>query len=102
MRDWGFASLLQVKLITKAGLHRILNCFIGIGGLIGMTLLPFFLNFSEMKFELSGTPIAGALLTSSFIWWRPSFFAGMCVFGGTLFFCISRFLIARRKGISWL
>jgi MFS family permease len=51
---------------------------------------------------LMGTPIAGALLTSSFIWWRPSFFAGMCVFSGTLCFCISRFMIARQKGISWL
>lgn len=57
--------------------------FTGIGGLIG-------------------TPIAGALLTSSFIWWRPSLFSGMCVFGGALCFCMSRFLIARRKGISWL
>jgi hypothetical protein len=51
VRDWGFASLLQVKLSTKASLHRILNCPTGIGGLIGMTL-PFFPNFSEIKFEL--------------------------------------------------
>ena len=64
-----------------------------------------FRNLSEMKFELLlllGTPIAGALLTSSFIWWRPSLFSGICVSSGVLCFCISRFLIARRKGVSWL
>ncbi|KAF8810257.1 MFS general substrate transporter [Phlegmacium glaucopus] len=51
---------------------------------------------------LIGTPIAGALLSSSFIWWRPILFSGLCVFSGALCFFTSRFLIARRKGTSWL
>lgn len=51
---------------------------------------------------LVGTPIAGALLSSSFIWWRPVLFSALCVFSGTLCFCISRLLIACRKGTSWL
>lgn len=37
MRDWGFASLLQVTCPLKP-VYTILNCFTGIGGLIGMTL----------------------------------------------------------------
>ncbi|KAG6827019.1 hypothetical protein H0H92_013539 [Tricholoma furcatifolium] len=53
--------------------------FTGIGGLIG-------------------TPIAGALLTTSYIWWRPFLFSGVCVFVATLCFCISRHLLVLQKG----
>ncbi|PPQ96481.1 hypothetical protein CVT26_010475 [Gymnopilus dilepis] len=53
--------------------------FTGIGGLIG-------------------TPITGALLSTSFIWWRPAIFSGLCVFCGASCFLISRTLLARRKG----
>jgi len=49
---------------------------------------------------LVGTPIAGALLSKSFIWWRPSLFAGMCVTCGTLSFCLTKFLISRRNQVQ--
>ncbi|KAF5384260.1 hypothetical protein D9615_003435 [Tricholomella constricta] len=51
---------------------------------------------------LVGTPIAGALLTTSFIWWRPIVFAGLCVTAGTACFIISRFISSKRKGTQWL
>ncbi|KAF8961854.1 major facilitator superfamily domain-containing protein [Flammula alnicola] len=46
---------------------------------------------------LIGTPIAGALLSTSFLWWRPTLFSGMCVFCGASCFFASRFLLSRRK-----
>lgn len=47
---------------------------------------------------LVGNPIAGALLTSSYIWWRPSLFAGLCVTCGAILFALARFGVARQKG----
>ncbi|KAH6903251.1 major facilitator superfamily domain-containing protein [Coprinopsis sp. MPI-PUGE-AT-0042] len=47
---------------------------------------------------LVGTPIAGALLTSQYIFWRPVVFAGICVTTGLLCFVTTRFMTAHRKG----
>ncbi|KAF8199455.1 major facilitator superfamily domain-containing protein [Pholiota molesta] len=52
--------------------------FTGIGGLIG-------------------TPIAGALLSTSFIWWRPTVFSGICVFCAASCFSTARIFLARRR-----
>ncbi|RDB17265.1 Riboflavin transporter MCH5 [Hypsizygus marmoreus] len=46
---------------------------------------------------LVGTPISGALLSTSFVWWRPIVFAGLCVSMGTVCFCVSRYLTSKRK-----
>ncbi|KAF5325482.1 hypothetical protein D9619_009912 [Psilocybe cf. subviscida] len=51
---------------------------------------------------LIGTPIAGALLSSSFIWWRPTAFAGICVFCGASCFLTTRILLGLRKKTQWL
>ncbi|GLB39677.1 putative major facilitator superfamily protein [Lyophyllum shimeji] len=51
---------------------------------------------------LVGTPVAGALLSKDFIWWRPSLFAGICVLTGALCFAVTRMLAARNKGTGWL
>ncbi|KAL5531046.1 hypothetical protein ACEPAG_3922 [Sanghuangporus baumii] len=42
-----------------------------------------------------GTPIAGALLTHQFTWWRPAVFAGTMVMFGTLLLALSGFLWSR-------
>ncbi|KAF5310611.1 hypothetical protein D9619_007765 [Psilocybe cf. subviscida] len=52
--------------------------FTGIGGLIG-------------------TPIAGALLTSHFVWWRPIIFAGTTVTVGCICFIVSHILLMKAK-----
>ncbi|KAJ3508141.1 hypothetical protein NMY22_g16712 [Coprinellus aureogranulatus] len=85
-----YASLLP-PMITSLSSHdyeigaRMGVCFVftGIGGLVG-------------------TPIAGALLTSHFIWWRPIVFSGTCVGMGALCFAIARFFVARKKGTQRL
>jgi hypothetical protein len=64
-----------------------------------------------------GTPIAGALLSAQFTWWRPIVFAGVrrsfvashhdqmltenfkiCLMASAGCFCIARFLVARTSG----
>lgn len=43
---------------------------------------PFFLPGTYIEIgigSLTGTPLAGALLTSSFIWWRPIVFCGVSI-----------------------
>ncbi|KAF9070883.1 major facilitator superfamily domain-containing protein [Rhodocollybia butyracea] len=47
---------------------------------------------------LIGTPIAGALLTSSYKWWRPTLFAGLSALLGAACLIASRFWISRYKG----
>jgi len=47
---------------------------------------------------LIGTPIAGALLTSHYIWWRPTLFAGLTAAVGGVFLTASRFWISKYKG----
>jgi len=49
---------------------------------------------------LSGTPIAGALLGSDYMWWKPIIFAGISVLTATIMFIIARHLHAKEKG-TW-
>ncbi|KAF8888858.1 hypothetical protein BD779DRAFT_435062 [Infundibulicybe gibba] len=51
---------------------------------------------------LIGSPIAGALLSSSFIWWRPILFSGLCVLVSSLLFGTTRIFVARRKQTQWV
>ncbi|KJA23936.1 hypothetical protein HYPSUDRAFT_137083 [Hypholoma sublateritium FD-334 SS-4] len=51
---------------------------------------------------LIGTPIAGALLSTTFQWWRPTLFSGICVFSGASCFTATRFLLARRRNTNVL
>ncbi|KAF9001201.1 major facilitator superfamily domain-containing protein, partial [Cyathus striatus] len=53
-------------------------------------------------FTFTGTPIAGALLTSTYIWWRPIVFAGLCVVFGSVCFCVTRFLRSRQLNTQWI
>ncbi|KAK0458984.1 major facilitator superfamily domain-containing protein [Desarmillaria tabescens] len=46
---------------------------------------------------LVGTPIAGALVTSSYTWWKPIMFSGLCTACGALLFACARFGVARSK-----
>ncbi|KAG9226672.1 hypothetical protein CCMSSC00406_0006103 [Pleurotus cornucopiae] len=57
------------------------------------------LCFTLMGFGgLVGSPIAGALLTSDYIWWRPVVFGGAVMTVGQLLMIIARFLVVHRKG----
>ncbi|KAF7440118.1 hypothetical protein PC9H_000462 [Pleurotus ostreatus] len=57
------------------------------------------LCFTLMGFGgLVGSPIAGALLTSDYIWWRPVVFGGVVMTIGQLLMIIARFLVVHRKG----
>ncbi|KAF9460403.1 hypothetical protein BDZ94DRAFT_928159 [Collybia nuda] len=47
---------------------------------------------------LFATPIAGALLTTEFYWWRAIIFAGTAMLVGASLLLVARFLVARRKG----
>jgi len=47
---------------------------------------------------LIGNPIAGALLTSSYTWWKPIVFAGLVAGLGSVCFLSARFFVAREKG----
>ena len=52
--------------------------------------------------SLTGTPIVGALLSDSFVWWRPTLFSGLSILGGAVCFSVSRYLFSRRKKTQWL
>jgi len=47
---------------------------------------------------LIGNPIAGALLTSSYTWWKPIIFAGLVAGMGSVCLSGARFFVAREKG----
>ncbi|GLB39628.1 putative MFS general substrate transporter [Lyophyllum shimeji] len=51
---------------------------------------------------LFATPIAGALLTSEFHWWRPILFNGTAMMAGAALFMASRYLVASRKGTQFV
>jgi hypothetical protein len=56
--------------------------YLGLGGLVG----------------LFATPILGALLTSQFLWVRPSLLAGFALIATGLCYGTSRFFVARQQG----
>ncbi|KAF8625089.1 hypothetical protein AX15_005568 [Amanita polypyramis BW_CC] len=80
------------------------------GGLLGPMLSALAKNDSEIGARMGigysfagiggliGNPIAGALLTSSYIWWRPILFTGIFVTLGAACFLSSWFIIAKEKG----
>ncbi|KAL0945823.1 hypothetical protein HGRIS_012108 [Hohenbuehelia grisea] len=47
---------------------------------------------------LIGTPVAGALISSNYIWWRGIVFVGCMMTAGFLFFFIARNILVQRKG----
>ncbi|KAJ7779787.1 major facilitator superfamily domain-containing protein [Mycena metata] len=49
---------------------------------------------------LVGPPINGALLTSTYIWWRPALFSGLMAFLGFGFFCAMRVAVRVREKAS--
>ncbi|QRV80924.1 major facilitator superfamily transporter [Ceratobasidium sp. AG-Ba] len=49
---------------------------------------------------LTGTPIAGALLTGHLSWWRPITFSGVIVICGATALALARAIQAKRKGHS--
>ncbi|KAJ7595001.1 major facilitator superfamily domain-containing protein [Mycena floridula] len=51
---------------------------------------------------LFASPIAGALLTSNFLWVRPILFAGITFSGGSFFYLVARHMVAKRKGSQWI
>ena len=51
-----------------------------------------------VRLPRTGTPIAGALLTSSFDWWKPILFAGLVVAFASGCYFIARLLLSREKG----
>ncbi|TFK32267.1 major facilitator superfamily domain-containing protein [Crucibulum laeve] len=51
---------------------------------------------------LIGSPIAGALLSTTFKFWKPILFAGLSVSCGTVCFCITRYMRSRKLGTQWL
>ncbi|KAJ7066197.1 major facilitator superfamily domain-containing protein [Mycena amicta] len=56
------------------------------------------LSFTVEGFvTLVGSPICGALLTSRFIWWRPTLFSGIMGFLGTILFLGATVMVRRRK-----
>ncbi|QRV86674.1 major facilitator superfamily transporter [Ceratobasidium sp. AG-Ba] len=65
---------------------------------IGMRMgLAFFvLGFSA----LTGTPIAGALLSPRFDWWKPIMFSGIVVLAGAALLVAARAVQVKRKGTS--
>ncbi|QRW12306.1 transporter MCH4 [Ceratobasidium sp. AG-Ba] len=47
---------------------------------------------------LTGTPIAGALLTEELKWWRPITFGGVVILGGTVVLVVARDMQVKHKG----
>ena len=45
-----------------------------------------------------GSPIAGALLTSSYTWWKPIVFCGVIAGLGTVCFFGARLFVVKEKG----
>ncbi|KAJ7066202.1 major facilitator superfamily domain-containing protein [Mycena amicta] len=58
------------------------------------------LSFTMEGFvALVGPPICGALLTSRFIWWRPTLFSGIMGFLGTTLFLVTTIMVRRKKSL---
>ncbi|TFK75525.1 MFS general substrate transporter [Pluteus cervinus] len=105
-------SMITVKDVVGVVVFAILYGFFSGGGI---AMMPPLLASSAKDFNeigtriglvflfggfagLTATPIAGALLTSQFHWWRPMVYAGSTMLGGALFFALSRHVLAKQKG----
>ncbi|KAJ7066199.1 major facilitator superfamily domain-containing protein [Mycena amicta] len=52
---------------------------------------------AEGVFALIGPPLCGALLTSRFVWWRPTLFSGIMGFLGTILFLATTVMVRHKK-----
>ncbi|KAG8762278.1 hypothetical protein FRC11_010137 [Ceratobasidium sp. 423] len=90
---YGFFSGAYVSLIVPVFIS-LAKAFYEIGLRMGLA-------FGIISFAgLTGTPIAGALLTRELTWWRPILFAGIIVICGCVSLSIARNLQAKVKGTS--
>ncbi|CAE7162652.1 unnamed protein product, partial [Rhizoctonia solani] len=90
---YGFFSGAYVSLISPV-IISLANGFHEIGIRLGLA-------FAIVAFAaLTGTPIAGALLTRELIWWRPIVFSAIVVLGGCTMLCVARGIQAKRKGTA--
>ncbi|EUC60404.1 MFS general substrate transporter, partial [Rhizoctonia solani AG-3 Rhs1AP] len=90
---YGFFSGAYVSLISPM-IISLANGFHEIGIRLGLA-------FAIVGFAaLTGTPIAGALLTRELIWWRPIVFSAIVVLGGSMMLCVARGIQAKRKGTA--
>ncbi|KAL5639396.1 hypothetical protein ACGC1H_006789 [Rhizoctonia solani] len=90
---YGFFSGAYVSLISPV-IISLANGFHEIGIRLGLA-------FAIVGFAaLTGTPIAGALLTRELIWWRPIIFSAIVVLGGSMMLCVARGIQAKRKGTA--
>ncbi|KAF8755950.1 MFS general substrate transporter [Rhizoctonia solani] len=88
---YGFFSGAYVSLISPVFIS-LANGFHEIGIRMGIA-------FAIVGFAgLTGTPIAGALLTHELTWWKPIVFSGVVVMGGCIMLVIARGIQAKRKG----
>ncbi|KAG8722434.1 hypothetical protein FRC08_002415 [Ceratobasidium sp. 394] len=88
---YGFFSGAYVSLISPL-IISLANNITEIGIRLGIA-------FAIVGFAaLTGTPIAGALLTDHLVWWRPVTFSGIVVLAGSGFLTAARAIQAKRKG----
>ncbi|KAG7445108.1 MFS general substrate transporter [Guyanagaster necrorhizus] len=74
------ASFTRSPTLDDIGLRIGISCFF-----IGLGLL-------------TGSPIAGALLSPEYIWWRPLLFACVVIISGTICLAVARQYLVQRKG----
>ncbi|KAJ7577447.1 MFS general substrate transporter [Mycena floridula] len=52
--------------------------------------------------NVTGTPIAGALLGSHFKWYKPIIFSATTMFAGVILIVCGRFMVAKNRGTPWV
>ncbi|KAF4608125.1 hypothetical protein EYR40_000469 [Pleurotus pulmonarius] len=100
-------GVINLMVVNTFGIIALMFCFMVVETVAGVVCFAIFFGLFSGSGKclvnlcfggLVGSPIAGALLTSDYIWWRPVVFGGVVMTVGQLLMIIARFLVVRRKG----
>ncbi|KAF7291350.1 MFS general substrate transporter [Mycena indigotica] len=105
-----FSMLLLKTVASVVVLAAIQGVFIGVyAGLLPSLLASLTDDFTEVGLRMGisftvegiggliGPPLCGALLTSHFVWWRPTLFSAIMGLVGCLLFTVATVLVRRKR-----
>ncbi|KAG6815891.1 hypothetical protein H0H87_010412 [Tephrocybe sp. NHM501043] len=91
-------GVFNVMIFCMTSLGILIFCMLLVRDIPGTVVFAILYGF----FSGAWTPIAGALLSADFIWWRPLVFSGVCMLSGSGFLAFTRYVVSKKKGTRWV
>ncbi|KAG2122861.1 major facilitator superfamily domain-containing protein [Suillus cothurnatus] len=91
-----YTGVPNLTVISAISCGLIIFGTVGLSSLTSVVILGILYGYFSGVCNL-GTPISGALLTSSYTWWKPAVFSGVASLAGAVMYSFMSFIFTRRN-----